>query len=218
MKFKHIQTHVNTNTTAGSAAQKIGGVSVAQLQSALLGDKKILKKLGAMHREGQMAKLLMPAIIETMQTKIQTEADWNKFLGQYVQDGSKADLDINTAKNQASLANAKYVHGRKEQDEQFRAAWEMEKGRHKFAIDYNRAKFFANILVQKVNGVTQVNSEGNKVELLQLDTDRKYEEDSAQHLLKYGNESDLSLIEKKNYNKESSSPGLWRRFTNFVGI
>jgi hypothetical protein len=217
MKLKHIKTQVNTNTTAGKAAEKVGGLTVAQLQSALKGDQKVLKTLGSIKREGDMAKALMPAIIETMKTQIENERDWNKFLGEYVESGSKADLDIQNAQNKASLANAKYTHGKKESDEQFRAAWELEKGRHQFAIDYNRAKLFADMIVQRVNGNVQQLEQGSRLKLQQLDADQKYELQVAEHLLEYGDQADLSLIHKRNYG-EANSPNLWQRVKNQIGI
>jgi hypothetical protein len=216
---KHIKTRIKHNTKAGKAAKKIGGFSVAELQRALTGDTAALKKLGEVYREGEMASVVMPSIIKTIQAKVKNEKDWNQFLGQYVKDGSEAAIAIDKATNQASLANAKYMHGRKELTEQFKAAWEMEKGRHKFAINYNRAKLFADLVFQKVDGVVALKEQGSRIKLRQIDENKKYEIESSQHLLEYGADANLDLIQKRDY---STKTGIRHRVTrsirNLIGI
>ena len=219
MAFKHIKTRINTKTKAGEAAKKIGGLSVSQLQSALKGDTRLLKHIGSMAKEGEMAKLLMPAIFDALKVKIENERDWNTFLAEYVDSGSKAELSIEAAQQKASLANAKYVHGKKELNEQFKINWELEKGRHKYAIDYNRAKAFADLVFQQVDGQVRVLEQNSRIDLRQLEEDRKYHLQEAQHVLQHGDESSLENIHKRKYALNgANSPRLWKRFLNVLGV
>lgn len=217
--MKHIKTRINHKTKAGKAAQKIGGVSVSQLQNALKGDQTVLKKLGSIYREGKMAEALMPAIMETMKTKIKNEKDWNTFLADYVSDGSKAEIDIQKAQNKASLSNAKYVHGMKELTEETKATWELEKGRHKFAIDYNRAKLFAELVFQEVEGKVKVEGQGTRLKQKQIDEEFDYQLKASEHLLEYGDDADLGLIQKRDYAAKVNSPwAVIKRARNALGI
>ncbi|HYX18313.1 MAG TPA: hypothetical protein VE944_28900 [Nostoc sp.] len=217
--MKHIKTRIRTNTRAGKAAQKVAGVSVAELQKALTGDQATLQKLGSMYREGQMAAALMPAITETVKTKIKNESDWNKFLGELVASGSKAEVDIQKAKRQASFANIKYLDDMDELREQFKASLEMEKGRHSWAIDYNRARLFADMVIQDVEGQVRLLEQGSRIQLKQLQENQNHELKVAEHLLEYGDNADLSLIHKRDYQAEVKSPmGIIRRLRNALGI
>lgn len=217
--MKHIKTRIHTNTNAATAAQKIGGVRINELKKALQGDRRILKKLGSMAREGEMAQLLMPAIAEIIKTKVQNERDWNKFVAEYIDQGSKASLDITASQNRASLAEAKFVNTTKEVSEQFRIAWELEKGRHFHTIDYNRAKFFADYILQRIDANMRVLEQKSRIQLRQLDEDRRYDMEVAQHLLTYGDESNLDLIHKRDYvNNGSRSRKAWNWLRNVFGI
>lgn len=217
--MKYVKTRINTRTRAGNAAQRVSGVTVAELQKALTGDQATLRKLGAMHREGKMAATLMPAIIETMKTKISNEREWNKFLGEFVATGSKAEVDIQKAKRQASFANVEYMYDMSELKEQFKASLEMERGRHNWAIDYNRAKLFADLIIQDVEGRVRVLEQGSRIQLKQIQEDQVYELKSAEHLLTNGEKADLSLIHKRDYQSAVEKPSnIIQRLRNALGI
>ena len=217
--MKHIKTRINTKTRAGKAAQRVAGVSVSELQRALTGDHAVLQKLGSMYQEGKMAQALMPAIIETVKTKITNEQEWNKFLGEFVTDGSKAEVNIQKAKRQASFANIKYWDDMNEMSEQFKAQTEIENKRHEWAIDYNRAKFFADMIFQDVEGQVKILEQKSRIQMKQLGENQAYELKTAQHLLEHGEGADLSLIHKREYVSAANSPGgIVRRFRNALGI
>lgn len=217
--MKHIKTRINTGTKAAVAAQRIAGVSVEELKQALTGDQAVLRKLGDMHQEGKMAAALMPAITETIRTKISNEQEWNKFLAEMVSSGSKAAVDIDKGKRQASYANVKYLHDMSEMSEQFKAQMELEQGRHRWAIDYSRAKLFADLIIQDVEGRVRSLDQLSKVQLKQMTEDKNHELKAAQHLLEYGEGADLSLIQKRDYQGQINSPmGIIKRFRNALGI
>lgn len=217
--MKYIKTRINTKTRAARAAQRVAGVTVSELQQALTGDQVALKKLGAMYQEGKMAATLMPAIIETVKTKITNEQEWNKFLGEFVAGGSKAEVDIQKAKRQASFANVKYWDDMQELQEQFKAQMEIETGRHEWAIDYNRAKFLADMIIQDVEGKVRLLEQRSRVEMKQLQEDESYETRVAQHLLEHGDNSNLSLIHKRDYETVAKNPiGVIQRLRNALGI
>lgn len=217
--MKYIKTRINTRTRAGKAAQRVAGVSVSELERALTGDHAVLQKLGAMYQEGKMAATLMPAIIETVKTKITNEQEWNKFLGEFVADGSKAEVDIQKAKRQASFANVKYWDDMQELREQFKAQMEIETGRHEWAIDYGRAKFLADMIIQDVEGKVRLLEQRSRVEMKQLQEDEAYEIKAAQHLLEHGDNSNLALIHKRDYGAVARSPiGVMQRLRNALGI
>ena len=217
--MKHIKTRIRTNTRAGKAAQRVAGVTVAELQKALTGDRTTLQKLGSMYQEGKMAAVLMPAIIETIKTKINNEQEWNRFLGEFVTDGSKAEVVIQGAKRQASFANVKYLDEMFELREEFKASLEMERGRHNWAVDYNRAKLFADMIIQDVEGKVRLLEQGSRIQLKQLNENQSYELKVAQHLLEHGDNADLSLIHKRDYAAQVKSPmGIVRRLRNALGI
>ncbi len=217
--MKHIKTRINTKTKAGKAAQRVAGISVKELQAALKGDQSVLKKLGEMQREGQMASTLMPAIIQTVKANIDNEKEWNKFLGEFVDSGSKTEIEIQKAKRKATFANIKYLDDTSELSEQFKAQLEMEKGRHKWAIDYNRARFFADMIIQDVEGRVRSLEQVSKLQLKQMSEDRSHELKSAQHLLEFGDDADLSVIQKRDYQQKLTSPvGVLQRFRNALGI
>ncbi|MFN6560066.1 MAG: hypothetical protein RMY28_009680 [Nostoc sp. ChiSLP01] len=217
--MKHIKTRINTRTRASKAAQRVAGVTVAELQRALTGDHTVLQKLGSMHQEGKMAATLMPAIIQTIKTKINNEQEWNKFLGEFVTDGSKAEVEIQKAKRQASFANVKYWDDMQELSEQSKAQMEIENERHKWAIDYGRAKFLADMIIQDVESKVRLLEQRSRIELKQIQEDRAYELKTTQHLLENGQQSNLSLIHKRDYVAEARSPvGVIQRFRNVLGI
>jgi hypothetical protein len=217
--MKHIKTRINTRTRAGKAAQRVAGVTVAELQQALIGDQNVLRKLGSMYNEGKMAATLMPAIIETVKTKITNEQEWNKFLGEFVADGSKAEVNIQKAKRQASFANVKYWDDMVELREQFKAQMEIETGRHEWAIDYGRAKLLADLIIQDVEGKVRLLEQRSRVELNQIQENRAYELKTAQHLLENGEQSDLTLIHKRDYEAAARNPlGVMQRLRNALGI
>ncbi|WP_414755585.1 hypothetical protein [Anabaena sp. CCY 9910] len=217
--MKHIKTRINTKTRAAKAAQRVAGVTVAELQQALTGDQVALKKLGSMYREGKMAAALMPAIIETIKTKVTNEQEWNKFLGEFVSSGSKAEVEIQKAKRESSFANVRYLDDMFELKEQFKASLEMERGRHNWTVDYNRAKLFADMVIQDVEGQVRLLEQGSRIKLKQMNEDQAYELKTAQHLLEYGDSADLSLIHKRDYAEKVSSPsGVIRRLRNALGI
>ncbi|MDZ8138860.1 MAG: hypothetical protein RM049_26750 [Nostoc sp. DedQUE04] len=217
--MKHIKTRIKTNSRAGKAAERVAGVTVEELKKALTGDQATLKKLGSMYQEGKMAAALMPSIIETVKTKIGNEREWNKFLGEFVTDGSKAEVDIQKAKRDASLSNIKYLNGMSELSEQFKAALEMEQGRHGWAIDYNRAKLLADMIIQDVEGQVRLAEQRSRIYLKQIKEDEVYELKVAQHLLENGDRADLSLIHKRDYSAIAKSPvGIFQRLRNALGI
>jgi hypothetical protein len=216
---KHIKTRIKHGTKAGAAAKRIGGFSVAALQRALAGDEVELKKLGEMRREGEMVATLMPAIMETIQSKVKNEKDWNLFIAQYVKEGSEAATAIDKASRQTRLTSASYVNRQKENAEQFKGAWELEKGRHKFAIDYNRAKMFADLVFQQVDGDVAVLDQKSRLKLKQKIEDRKHLVQTSEHYLEYGEDANLELIQKKDY---SQTAGLFQRLgrgvKNLIGV
>jgi hypothetical protein len=217
--MKHIKTRINTRTRAGRAAQRVAGVSVGELQKALTGDQTVLRKLGSMYQEGKMAQTLMPAIIETVKTKINNEQEWNKFLGEFVTDGSKAELEIQKAKRQASYTNVKYWDDMNELSEQFKAQMELQNQGHKWRIDYGRAKLIADMIVQNVEGEIRVLEQRSRIELKQMQEDEAYQLKAAQHLLANGDNANLELIHKRDYAAVAKSPvGVMQRFRNVLGI
>lgn len=216
--MKFLKTRINTNTKAGKAAQEVGSFTVDELKSALKGDQKALTKLYEMQREGEMAKVVMPAIIETIGTKVENEKEWNKFLGEYVQKGSQAELTIQKSMNTASLSNAKFVNGMKEIEEEFKSAWELEKGRHKWQIDYGRAKLFADLIFQDIDGKVKVLEQGSRFQQQQLAENKAFELKQAETLLKYG-EDGLNTIHKRDYIEAVKQPlGILGRIRNALGI
>ncbi len=134
-------------------------------------------------------------------------------------DGAKAEVDIQKAKRQATMANVEYNYDMSELKEQFKGSLEMERGRHYWAIDYSRAKLFADLVIQDVEGKVRIEEQGSRLRLKQLDEDNKYELEAAQHLLEYGDRADLSLIQKRDYLASASKPvGIVRRIRNALGI
>jgi hypothetical protein len=217
--MKHIKTRIKHGTKAGAAAKRIGGFSIAELQRALAGDEAALQKLGEARREGEMTSVLMPAIIETIKSKVKNEKDWNLFIADYVKEGSEAATAIDKANRQTRLATVSYGNKQRENAEQFRGAWELEKGRHKFAIDYNRAKIFADLVFQQVDGEVAILDQKSRLKLRQINEDRKHLIKSSQHYLEYGEEANLELIQKKDY---AQTDGLLQRLgrgaRNLIGI
>jgi hypothetical protein len=217
--MKYIRTRINTKTRAGRAAQRVAGVSVSELQKALTGDQDVLRKLGTMYQEGKMASVLMPAIIETVQTKVKNEAEWNKFLGEFVADGSKSEFEIQKAKRVASHANVKYWDDMYELSEQFKAQMELQNQGHKWRIDYGRAKLIADMIIQNVEGEVRVLEQRSRIKLKQIQEDETHKLKSAEHLLAHGDSADLSLIHKRDYETLAKSPvGVMQRFRNVLGI
>lgn len=217
--MKHIKTRIKHGTKAGAAAKRIGGFSVAALQRALAGDEAELQKLGEMKREGEMVATLMPAIMETIQSKVKNEKDWNLFIAQYVKEGSEAANAIDKGSRQTRLVSVAYEHRQRENAEQFRGAWELEKGRHKFAIDYNRAKMFADLVLQQVDGEVSVLDQKSRLRLRQITEDRDHLVKTSEHYLEHGEEANLELIQKKDY---SQTAGLFQRLgrgvKNLIGV
>jgi alcohol dehydrogenase class IV len=217
--MKHIRTRISTKTRAIKAAEKVAGVTVGDLEKALTGDHAVLQKLGSMYNEGKMAAALMPAVIETVKTKIQNEKQWNKFLGEFVSEGSRAEVEIQKAKHQSAFANVSYLDNMQELKEQFKSQMELENGRYKQAIDYNRVKFFADLIIQDVEAKVRLVEQRSRIKLKQIQEDRAYELKTAQHLLENGDRSNLDLIHKRDYEATAKSPiGVLRRFRNALGI
>jgi hypothetical protein len=213
-----IKTRINTKTKASKAAQKIGGFTFAELVKARQGDTAILKRLQKVHREGKIAELAMPLIKEAISSKVQNEKDWNQFVSQYIKDGSQAELLIQSAQFDASFANGKYVHGMKELTEKSKAAWEVESDRHKFAIDYNRAKLFADLLIQDVESNARLFEQGARVKTKQLQSDLEYEEKEIKTISEYGSQG-LDLIQKRDYTRnEKGLRGVVSRIKNSLGL
>lgn len=217
--MRHIRTRINTKTKAAQAAQRVAGVSIQELKAALSGDKVCLQKLGSIHREGKLTATLMPLVTDIVNTKVKNEKDWNKFLGEFVAAGSNAESTIQLARSQSNLANTRYLHSTKELNEQHRGQKELEKGRHRYAINYNRAKLFVDALTQDVEGRIRIQEQGAKIRLKQMGEDLSHEAKVAQHLLEYGDAADISLIQKRDYAAEMNNPlRVFQRVKNALGI
>ena len=217
--MKHIKTRIKHHNKAGMAAKRIGGFSIAALQRALSGDEAELKRLGEVKREGELVATLLPSIAETIKTKIKNEQDWNEFLAAYVKDGSEAATAMHKAAGQTQLANMTYAHKRKENIEQFKGAWELEKGRHEFAIDYNRAKMYADLIFQQVDGEVAVLDQKSRITLRQQTEDRKHLLKTSAYLLETGEEANLELIQKKDYSQSASLlERVGRSVRNLIGV
>lgn len=213
-----IKTRINTNTKASRAAQQIGGFSFRDLVKARKGNKAVLKRLYATYREGKIAEVAMPLIEETIRTKVKSEKDWNQFVSQYIKDGSQAALLVEGAKNEASFANAKFVHGTQELKEKFQSTWEVEKDRHKFTIDYNRAKLFADLVIQQVEGEAKLFEQGARVRAKQVSADNDFELKEIEMISQYGDDG-LELIRKRDYlNDESGLSRIFVRIKNGLGL
>lgn len=213
-----IRTRINTKTKAAKAAQEIAGFSVTDLVRARRGNPKVLGKLAKVYREGKIAEMAMPLIQNAIATQIKSEKDWNQFVAQFIKDGSQAKLLIESAQNEASFANMKYVHGGKENKEKFIAGVEIERDRHRFAIDYNRAKLFADLLIQEVEGEARLFEQGARVKTKQLGEDLRFEERQIEMISQYGSQG-LELIERRNYrNDEGFLTNTLTKIRNVIGI
>jgi hypothetical protein len=96
---------------------------------------------------------------------------------------------------------------------------ELENGRYKWAIDYGRAKFFADLIIQDVEAKVRIAEQQSRLGLKQIQEDRAYEMKAAQHVLQNGDESNLNLIHKRDYQAAARSPlSIMQRFKNALGI
>ncbi|MBW4478639.1 MAG: hypothetical protein KME54_17705 [Tolypothrix brevis GSE-NOS-MK-07-07A] len=213
---KHIKTRINTNTKAGSAAARVTGFSPQELEQILKGDRVAIKKLRDCYYESRMAELTLPMMEETIPKSIEVNKRWNQLLGKYVAQGSAADLAIESSATQASFANMKYVHGTKELKEGFQAQVEIERERHSNQIDYQRAKFYVDMVFQNVDADTRQFEQGKRVAVAQLVADEAYEMESTVAVWEHGT---LDHIKRKNYESHLTKPGnIWRRMKNALGI
>jgi hypothetical protein len=224
--MKHIRTRIRHGTNRGLAATDSGkaikaicGFSEQDLRKALTGDQDILKRLGEVRKEGELVATLLPGISETIKSKIKNEKDWNLFIAEYVKQGTDAASAIDKAKFDSRMAISRYNHKRVESIEQFQGARELEKGRHQFAIDYNRAKIYADLVFQQVDGEVSILDQKARVKLRQQTEDRKHLIATSEYLLEQGEEANLELIQKRDY---SQTAGLFQRLgrsiKNLIGV
>ena len=224
--MKHIKTRIRHGTNRGLAATDSGkaikaicGFSEQDLRKAVTGDQDVLKRLGEVRKEGELVATLLPGISETIKSKIKNERDWNLFIAEYVKQGTDAASAIDKAKFDSRMAISRYNHKRVESIEQLQGARELENGRHKFAIDYNRAKMFADLVLQQVDGEVSVLDQKSRLRLRQITEDRDHLVKTSEHYLEHGEEANLELIQKKDY---SQTAGLFQRLgrgvKNLIGV
>jgi hypothetical protein len=215
-RTKYIKSRVNTNTKAGKAAERVTGFSPDDLQGILKGDIGKLRKLRECYRQSGIAEKVLPMLEETIPKSIDINKRWNQLLGKYVSQGSAADLAIESATTDASFANMKYVHGTKELKEGFQAKVEFERERHSDQINYQRAKFYVDMVFQDVDSDAKQFEQGKRVTVAQLLADEAYEMEAIDAVWEHGT---LDHIKRKEYEAELTKPGnIWRRFKNALGI
>jgi hypothetical protein len=218
-RIKHGTNRGVTATKAGRAAAVVGGFTYNDFKKALSGDKETLKKIGEIEKENQMFEVAFLSLSRASLKKIENEKDLNLFVAEYVKKGSEAANAIHKAKQQTRLATVVYENKRDENVEQFKGAWELEKSRHKFTIDYNRAKTYVDLVLQYVDGEVAVLDQRARLKLRQMNEDRNYAIKTSAHYLEHGEEANLELIQKKDY---SQTAGLFQRLgrgiKNLIGV
>lgn len=213
---KYIKTRINTNTKAGRAASRVTGFTPSDLEQMLKGDRVKLKELRDCYRETQIAQKVLPMMEQAIPASIDVNKRWNQVLGKYVQQGSAADLAIEQSTLQSSFANMKYVHGTKELKEGFQAQVEIERERHADQINYQRAKFYVDMIFQDVAADSKQFEQGKRIAVAQLLADEEYEMETVDAVWEHGS---LDHIQRKDYESQLTKPGnIWRRMKNALGI
>jgi hypothetical protein len=197
-----IKNHMKTKgRRIQNRMQSTFGIDTAFLVKCCQGDEASLKKLGQMGREGALITKLMPKIQVAALSTIQGTQDLNVGIAQIIKQAATSSIAIDKASADVMLANQRYVHERKELATSFATSKQTESIRHSQTINYIKLNAYIDQHMMRVDGNVRLLEASNKPELRQIDAATARKDRVADHLLKYGDISQLELIPQKDYTK-----------------
>jgi hypothetical protein len=205
-KFK-IKNHVSKKAKRISGMLKGKfGLDLSDLDRALQGDKRALEAIGEAARQGKQIQELMPLLEEAYGNLIKGTETYNKGVSNILKQGANSAINIDKATGQASLANTKYGNQRKEIKAEYIGAARAELQRHNYAINYTQLKSYIDFYMAGVDGDARLIEQTNRPELRQIEEDKRFEMNTAKHLLQNGSEARLDLLPAREYIPSDSSP------------
>ncbi|MFN6565213.1 MAG: hypothetical protein RMY28_036175 [Nostoc sp. ChiSLP01] len=195
-----IKNHMkNKGKRVQQRMQKTFGIDTNFLIKCCQGDEDSLRTLGQMGREGALISKLMPKVQAAALSTIKGTEDLNVGIAQIIKQAATSSTAIDRASSDVMLANQRYINDRKELAATFATSKEAESIRHSHAIDYIKLNAYIDRHMMQVDANVRLLEATNKPELRQIDADIARKDKVADHLLKYGDASEVELIPEKNY-------------------
>jgi hypothetical protein len=176
------------------------GIDIPLLDKALKGDQKALQIIGEAGRQGALTQELMPILSEAYLNCIKGTEEYNKGVALITKQGATSAINIDKAVSATVLAGQKYDNQRKELKGEYVAAKTSENLRHQYAVNYIRIKAYVDQYLQRVDGDSKIIDQSNRPEIKQIDENARYEVTAAKHLLQHGDNANLGLIPRRQYN------------------
>lgn len=191
------------------------GISTEFLLKCCQGDRDAIQSLGQMGKEGALVTKLMPKIKQAALNTIKGTEDLNVGMAEVIQQAAASSLAIGKASSDLVLTNQSYINQRNEVARSHDYAKKKEALRHRQTIDVLKLDAWIDQHMMIVDGNARLLQSTNRPELRQMDADLAYEAKVAEHLLKYGDESQVELIPQKRYTTEGIS-GVLSRIKNAI--
>lgn len=191
------------------------GISTEFLIKCCQGDRESIQALGQMGKEGALVSKLMPKIKQAALNTIQGTENLNVGMAEIIQQAATSSLAIGKASSDLVLSNQSYVNQRNEVARAHQYSKQKEALRHRQTIDVMKLDAWIDKHMMTVDGNARLLQSTNRPQLRQMDADLAYEAKVAEHLLKYGDDSEVQLLPQKNYVTEGVS-GVLGRIKNAI--
>lgn len=173
------------------------------LVRALHNDKKALKRLADMGKEGEMISNLAPQVKERALQAIQGTQDLNQAMAEILKAAGRSGLAIDKTVNATELANTNLLNQQAELALDFTATKEKESIRHKQATNYIQMKAWIDKHFLNVDGDYKLLQAELQPEIKQEAIDLQHDREIGNYYLEMGSNARLELKPKKEYAKPS---------------
>ncbi len=179
------------------------GLSMNLLVRALHNDKKALKRLADMGKEGEMISNLAPQVKERALQAIQGTQDLNQAMAEILKAAGRSGLAVDKAVNSVDLANTNLGHQQEELRLDFTASQEREDIRHKQATHYIQLKAWIDKHFLSVDGDYKLLQAELQPEIKQQAIDLAHDREMGKYYLEMGSDAEVNFKPKKEYAQPS---------------
>ena len=187
------------------------GVTLADLDRAIMGDVQAAQKIGELARQGRLSQELAPKLAQAYLEIINGSEAYNRATADILLQAGKSAIAIDKAGSQVMLGQQKFVHARQELSQEFVIGKNAENSRHAYQMNFTQIKGYVDAHLTEVDRQSAVLEQSNRPEIKQVAANEAYQQRTMNEALGKGETARYDLIPEKNY------LGIKGKFREFMG-
>ena len=184
-------------------AEKLYSVTPQDFKNALFGTPEQVtaaaKKFGQVGIESALVLKMLPQIKEAYLKNIEATTQYNQAQAEILKATGNSAIAIDRARISTSIAQKQYTNKWQEMTAEWVVANSLEKQRHQFQKNYIQLKALVEHSLNRTDNEAKIIEQSLRPTLKQRAEDLNYRDKEIQHYLTNGDNSDTSLIHRKEY-------------------